>query len=543
MDEVAALRTIVPAADYTAQMASDTTRLRSTPGREEFVDVRRYLAALRRNIPLILGIIVVLTGGVLAFSLLASKSYSADAQIIVDTQTSAITSPDASAEQRQLATIQTLIESPAVLTPAAKATGRTRKELAAAIESTVDQNANLINITGTDPTAVGSARITNAVTHSFISQEAAIERARLQRAQDSIQTEIRQLQAQSGGDPATQNQIRALQARVAELRVSQASAGSTLQLARAAEVPDAPASPRPFRNAVLALFVSVFIGILAALARDQLWPRVGDQREMAQLLDLPVLASMPETAGRLRLRRAAMHGRVEQEAYQTLSASLRLALPPDREHVILTTSALHAEGKTSVTARLGRTLAATGQRTLVVSGDLRWPRLDALAGVDEQQGLSDLLARAQASGELSPDDVREVIVAGAGREGGRGRSAADILPAGSRTGDQAAQLLSSDTLSLVFDAITELGYTYVLVDAPPILGVGDTQVLASYCDELLVVTRLERLTLSTVIDLRDMLDRTGVHPLGLVVIGAKTEASPYYAGFRETAEVGQLSAR
>src|SRR5690349_23131944 len=110
------------------------------------------------------------------------------------------------------------------------------------------------------------------------------------------------------------------------------------------------------------------------------------------------------------MRRAAVHGRVEQEAYQTLSASLRLALPPDREHVILTTSALHAEGKTSVTMRLGRTLAGTGQRTLVVSGDLRWPRLDAMAGVDEQQGLSDLLARAQASGELSPDNVREVIV-------------------------------------------------------------------------------------------------------------------------------------
>jgi Mrp family chromosome partitioning ATPase len=523
-------------------MPSDSSSLRSSLGREELVDVRRYLAALRRNIPLILGIIVVLTGGVLAFSLLASKSYSSEAQIIVDTQTSAITSPDASAEQRQLATIQTLIESPAVLDPAAKRTGRTRKELASAIESTVDENANLINITGTDPTAVGSARITNAVARTFIAQEATIERARLRRAQDSLNQEIQQLQAQSNGDVATQNQIRALQARAAELRVSEASAGSTLQLARAAEVPDAPASPRPFRNAVLALFVSVFIGILAALARDQLWPRVGDQREMSQLLDLPVLAALPETAGRLRLRRAAVNTRVEQEAYQTLSASLRLALPPDREHVILTTSALHAEGKTSVTDRLGRTLAGTGQRTLIVSGDLRWPRLDALAGVDEQAGLSDLLALAQTTGTLSPEDIREAIVPGTTREG-RGRAGADILPAGSRTGDQAAQLLSSDTLSLIFDAITELGYTYVLVDAPPILGVGDTQVLASYCDELLVVTRIERLTLSTIIDLRDMLDRTGVHPLGLVVIGAKTEASPYYAGFRESSEVGQLSAR
>ena len=177
-------------------MPSDTSSLRSSLGREEFVDVRRYLSALRRNIPLILGIIVVLTGGVLAFSLLASKSYDAEAQIIVDTQTSAITSPDASAEQRQLATIQTLIESPAVLDPAAKRTGRTRKELAAAIESTVDENANLINITGSDATAVGASRITNAVARTFIQQEADIERSRLRRAQDSLNQEIQQLRAQ-----------------------------------------------------------------------------------------------------------------------------------------------------------------------------------------------------------------------------------------------------------------------------------------------------------------------------------------------------------
>jgi succinoglycan biosynthesis transport protein ExoP len=523
-------------------MPNDSSNLRSALGREELVDVRRYLSALRRNVPLIGGIIVVLTGGVLAFSLIASKSYNAQAQIIVDTQTSAITSPDASTEQRQLATIQTLVESPSVLDPAAKQVGMTRRELTSAITSTVDQNANLINIVGTDPTAVGSARLTNAVARTFIAQEADIERARLRRAQDSLNQEIQQLQASSSGDAATQGQIRALQTRAAELRVGEASAGSTLQLARAAEVPDAAASPRPFRNAVLALFASIFIGILAALARDQLWPRVADQREMSQLLDAPVLASLPETAGRLRLRRAAAQGRIEHESYQTLAATMRLALPPDREHVILTTSALHAEGKTSVTHRLGRTLAASGQRTLIVSGDLRWPRLDALVGVDEQLGLSDLLTLAHAQGSVTSDDVRKMIVAGTAREG-RGRAGADILPAGSRTGDEAAQLLSAESLTTLFDAITELGYTYVLVDAPPILGVGDSQVLASYCDELLVVTRLERLTLSTVIDLRDMLDRTGVHQLGVVVIGARTEASPYYAGFRESSDVGQLAAR
>ena len=428
-----------------------------------------------------------------------------------------------------------------MLQSAARATNRTADELSSSINSTVDQNANLITITGTDGSAVGAAQLTNAVARTFLAREAEIERRQLRRAEASLNQEVQQLQASNPGDTATQGQIRALQARVAELRVGEASAGADLQLARAAEVPSGPYSPRPFRNAVLAVFISIFLALLVALGRDHLSPRASSQREMSQLLDVPLLVALPDTAGRLRLRRAAHEARVEQEAYRTLSASLRLALPPDREHVILTTSALHAEGKTSVTARLGRTLAQSGQRTLIISGDLRWPRIDALLAVEDQKGLSDLLAQVHTTGDIDVEDVSRLVVSGTAREG-RGRAGADVLPAGSRVGDEAAQLLTGETLTAVFDAITELGYTYVLIDAPPILGVGDTQILASYCDELLVVARLERLKLSTVVDLRDMLDRTGVHPLGLVVIGGHTEVSPYYSGFRET-EADQLTAR
>jgi Mrp family chromosome partitioning ATPase/capsular polysaccharide biosynthesis protein len=510
----------------------EATSLRSASSRDDYVDVRRYLVALRRNVPLIVGIVIVLTGGVIAFSLLASKTYTSEAQIIVDINNNALGSSDAATEQRQLATIRTLVESPNVLDRAARATNRTRSQLEEAISSTLDQDANVITITGADGTANGAAQITNAVARTFLSQEADIERQRLRRAQASLQEEIRQLQAQPETTD-TREQIQALQTRAAELRVGEVSAGSELQLARAADVPEAASSPRPLRNAVLALFVSLFIAILAALARDQLWPRISDQRELGQLLDLPVLAGLPETGGRLRLRRAAALRRVEQEAYQTLSASIRLALPPDREHVILTTSALHAEGKTSVTARLGRVLAQNGHPTLLVSADLRWPRLDALLGVETQPGLSDLLATALSGEPIGAEDVRRLLVAGGTREG-RGPTVADVLPAGTRTGDGAAALLAGDGLGVLFDAITDLGYTYVLVDAPPLLGVGDSQVLASYCDELLVVSRLERVTVSTVIDLRDMIDRTRVHPLGLVVIGARSEASPYYAGIRES---------
>ena len=78
----------------------------------------------------------------------------------------------------------------------------------------------------------------------------------------------------------------------------------------------------------------------------------------------------------------------------------------------------------------------------------------------------------------------------------------------------------------------ELDYAYVLIDAPPLLGIADTQALARRATSLLYVARLDRISLENVNDARDVLDRVDRPPLGIVVIGARTEASPYYLSGR-----------
>ena len=142
---------------------------------------------------------------------------------------------------------------------------------------------------------------------------------------------------------------------------------------------------------MLAFFGALFLGVLVALARDQLTPRVSGPRELGRLLDLPVLVDIPHVGGRTG-RRAILSG-AEVEAYQTLRSSLELSLPADRRpHVLLMTGALHAEGKTTATARLGRALAQAGHRVLLVSADLRVPRLHEMFGLPLGFGLADILA-------------------------------------------------------------------------------------------------------------------------------------------------------
>ncbi len=80
-----------------------------------------------------------------------------------------------------------------------------------------------------------------------------------------------------------------------------------------------------------------------------------------------------------------------------------------------------------------------------------------------------------------------------------------------------------------------MDYRYIVVDAPPLLGIADTRALARLSTALLFVARLDRITLDTVIDARDVLDRLEIPTIGCVPIGTRAEASPYYMGLRTPA--------
>jgi Mrp family chromosome partitioning ATPase len=109
-----------------------------------------------------------------------------------------------------------------------------------------------------------------------------------------------------------------------------------------------------------------------------------------------------------------------------------------------------------------------------------------------------------------------------------------VLPSG-RKPDDPAEALAGDALDKVFEVIRELEYTYVLVDSPSLLGVADSQALARRCSSILYVAKLDRVTLENVVDVRDVLDRLDRRPIGMVVIGGRSEASSYYIGDRAPA--------
>jgi capsular polysaccharide biosynthesis protein len=492
---------------------------------DERVDVRRYLAAISRSRRLIAGIVIFVTAVVLLVSLATSKTYTATTSIVLQQDTTGLGDTSAESLTRILNTTQKLITAEPVLEAAArKLPGETANSLEDKLSSEVDPTANIIDVKASDGEPREAAAIANTVSRTFLQERAALERENLARSRQRLQTQLDRIQATSTADV----QAAALRERISQLSVAENSAGSDLQIVAPADPPESPSSPRPLRNAIIAIFGSLFLAVLIALGRDQLSPRVGSPRELGRLLDLRVLAGVPYV--RQGSRRASLMSEVEAEAYETLRAAVEVGAPPGAR-TLLVTGAVHAEGKTTVTWRLGNALARTGHRTLIVSADLRVPRMQDVAKVPLGTGLADILAAAESESsirEVVEEAIVEIVPANAAR---RQNGCLHMITSGGEVRDP-GRLLAGPGLNELLHHLRELDYDFVLLDAPPLIGIADSQVLARSVDQLMLVTRLDRLTLDHVAELREIVDRLDVPVLGLVVIGARGEASPYYLGRR-----------
>ena len=302
------------------------------------------------------------------------------------------------------------------------------------------------------------------------------------------------------------------------LTVSEASAGQELQLAQAARPPAAASSPRPVQNTIFAFFAATFLAILAALARDQLAPRVGGTRELSKLTGLPALGAVPPPRRSQGGAPEMPAGEADDEAYDGLRAALEFRLPAGSQHVLLVTSALPGEGKSTVTAGLGRALAQAGHRTLLVSANLRRPTLDELFGCSGAPGLANVLNAFHQNGQIGAGTLIERAVRPVPEA--FGPEELQVLPSGTASASP-VRLLSTGALVTFFDQLGRSDYDYVLVDGPPLLDLIDGQLLAQWVDGMLVVSRLDRLTPQAAVELHELLEQVDAKALGMVMVGSR----------------------
>jgi succinoglycan biosynthesis transport protein ExoP len=149
------------------------------------------------------------------------------------------------------------------------------------------------------------------------------------------------------------------------------------------------------------------------------------------------------------------------------------------------------------------------------------PTLHQHFGLSDSPGLSDCLRAAQGDAHELAETIDGTI------RPAPDELNLDILPAGEAPADPTS-LVSSPALAAVIEALRERDYAYVLIDSPPLLGISDAQLLARQADSVLLVGRLDRISPYQAEELHGLLSRLELEPIGLTVVGARAEFSPYY---------------
>lgn len=198
------------------------------------------------------------------------------------------------------------------------------------------------------------------------------------------------------------------------------------------------------------------------------------------------------------------------EACRAIRTSLRFAAPAEALRTILITSPGPAEGKTTVLANVGITLAQNAMKVLLVDADLRRPRLHKLFGLPSQPGLTNILAEGISHEETARDSQVEGL---------------SVIPSGPIP-PTPSELLGSSRMQ-DFLAVCRDSYDVVLVDSPPLITVTDATVMSPMVDGVIIVVKSRSTTVEALREARSILDRAGSHIIGAVLNAVTSDGRGY----------------
>jgi non-specific protein-tyrosine kinase len=242
-----------------------------------------------------------------------------------------------------------------------------------------------------------------------------------------------------------------------------------------ATTPSAPVSPQPLRNGGLALGLGLLVGIGLAAAYRSLDTTVKTADQLGQLTGgKPVIGTVPFDHSARRHPLAANDqpfGR-RAEAFRQIRAGLQFIDVDTPHKVLMFTSALPEEGKSSTVCNLAITLALSGRKVIVVEADLRRPRAAGYLGLPGGSGVTSVLVGSAKIGDavqLWGDDLFAVLTSG---------------PAAPNP----SELLGSQRMHSLIGDLRD-SYDTVLVDAPPVLPFADALATGPACDGSVLVVR------------------------------------------------------
>ena len=369
-------------------------------------------------------------------------------------------------------------------------------------------NANILNIVASTSSATRSAALANAFAQQYIAFRASSQVSGIQTAESKLQQQI-------AGLPPGSAELAPLQESVQRLNALRAVAGGGADIIGLASPPGAPSGMGLSTTLLIGLLVGGALAFSLVFLIESLDRRIKSIEELEAEYRLGALTGVPQSA--FRSPRAA--DREDQlEPYRILRSALDLAAVSHQLDTLLITSAVEGEGKTTVAVDLAHAVALTGRHTVLVELDLRRPTFHRHLDIDSGRGVTTALVGDAPLDELIVEPLLDVPTL-------------FVLPAG-RLPHNPSELLGSQRITeMIEELMTPDGI--VIIDAPPLNPVADTQVLLNNpaVHASLIVARVDQTTRDEVRRARGILDRHMVRPLGIAVTGLHDSSLYGYSAY------------
>lgn len=328
-----------------------------------------------------------------------------------------------------------------------------------------------------------------------------------------------------------------LQALVNELETPQ---GESMSLVKAtivddAEVNDDAVSPQPARNLALAAVLGLLLGIGLAVARELLDTSLTTSDDIGDVTDAPILGNIAtDEAANLAPIEVLSSATPWAEAFRVLRTNMQYVEVDEEQKVIVMTSSLPGEGKTTTAINLALTTAMAGQRVVLVEADLRRPLIAQRLQLDGAVGTTNVLI-----GKVSLADALQEY----------GSSGLQVLASGPIPPNPSELLQSHAMETLLTDLRGK--FDVIIVDAPPLLPVTDAALIAAQADGAVIVIRHGRTTRDQLQHSIERLEAVDAKALGIVINQAPSRKNRtgygygygYGYGFESEVEVDSSRSR
>ena len=490
---------------------------------EQPPDLRDYLATLRARKFVVLAVLLLVVASALAYSLTRTPIYKSEARVQVRPVALAADSSFDGAinmeTERQLASSITVAQ----LAAKEMGTSEAPEQLAGKIDVSVETDTEILIFNYLDPSPKIAQSGAQAFADSYLADRERQANEDLASVTDPIEDklvelrdDLRSVTADLASSPSeterleleTQRDsligsIALLQDRLEGVTPATLKVGQVVQ---PAELPTSPASPNNTLVLAMALVAGLALGIGSAFVAERLDDRLRGRRDLEVHAGVPVLAVVPAAKPFRKNEPPTVvtmmePDSVQAEAYRTLRTGIMFdAASRGGTKALLITSSVAGEGKTTTTANLGVSLAQAGKRIILVSADLRRPRLQDFLGETNRHGLTNVL-----SGELSLDQALRRSPVGN----------LSFLPSGPVPANPAELLASQRMRSLMSELRNQADF--VLIDTAPVLAVADPLALAQLTDGVLLIADAEQTQRSAIDQAREHLQRVNARLIGSVL--------------------------